>query len=547
MTQHTLPIDPAEKCYTRHPDLLCQQHAEITTYWMLAEQYNWQEDALEKLKQITQSLAENATQYHYTDIYLAAMRVIELLQFSPYTSQAIDLQHALQSLCGLLMVRAQNSQSRVESFGSSRNPPYQLLCLFENPDKYDSLLASLQAQHHRIQLGCDQKQLEKYLTLTPLPDVIILDILFQSKLSKKALSTMEIKAHLNNIPCIFISEYNDFISQLKFIETGANAHLIYPFPINQLMKTINELLMQENRQYKILLIEEEPQIVLEHQAILRQQGMDIQLLNRAENLIEMLVEFVPDLILLDTQLSDIDPYQLASLIRQENAYLHIPVIFLVTHNDEEQHLAALKAGGNDTIERHTQREHLLALIDVQLNQNQRLKKITAWDGLTGLLNHDYFILHLNASLANAERAGSPVAVAILDIDHFRDFNRQHSYWTGNIVLKQMTRALKHRLRRGDLLGRLWGGSFIIALYDADYHSAQQVVESIVKELSQAEYHLAEDHFTISISAGIAYYPGHLQTEQQAHFDVLKIAQEALQMAKEKGQGSVVIRSLTSDF
>ncbi|OUD14053.1 response regulator [Thioflexithrix psekupsensis] len=546
MTQKISPIHSPEEFYAHPPDRLCEQHAEITTYWMLAEQYGWQEEALEKLKHITQSLAENAAQHHYTDIHLAAVRVIELLQLSPYTSQPIDLQHALQSLCGVLTMRAQK-KIRTNDERLNRNPPYQLLCLFENANKYGSLLDSLQAQNHHIQLGCDQKQLEKYLTVKPLPDVIILDILFQSKLSKKALSTMEIKAHLNHIPFIFISEYNDFISQLKFIETGANAHLIYPFPISQLIKTMNELLMQEKQQYRILLIEEEQPLVLEHQAILRQQGMEVQWLNRAEHLIEMLVEFAPDLILLDTTLNDIDPYQLASLIRQENAYLHIPVIFLVTRNDEEQHLAALKAGGNDTIERHAHREHLVALIDLQLSQNQRLKKITAWDGLTGLLNHDYFILHLNASLANAERAGSPVAVAILDIDHFRDFNRQHSYWTGNIVLKQMTRALKQRLRRGDLLGRLQGGSFIVALYDADYHSAQQVIENLVKELSHAEYHLAEDCFTISISAGIAYYPGHLQIEQQAHFDVLKIAQEALQMAKEKGQGSVVIRSLVSDF
>jgi diguanylate cyclase (GGDEF)-like protein len=126
-------------------------------------------------------------------------------------------------------------------------------------------------------------------------------------------------------------------------------------------------------------------------------------------------------------------------------------------------------------------------------------------------------------------------------------NTTHGYWAGNIVLKQITRTLKQRLRRGDLLGRLYGDGFIIALHDADYASAEQVLAHLVKDLANLDCNVGNVSVKVTLSAGIAHYPGHIEVDKDPCFDILKTAEEAVRSAKKQGNGKVVIRSLSAAF
>ncbi len=542
-------LDKLQKNYiSSMPD----KHAEITTYWVLAEQSQWRGDPIDKLRNVSARLSDSSALYGYSDINVAASKVSQLLQTPPQPSQLGDLQRHLQSLCSLLTIHAQDTPPPISDYKMKQAWPQRevchLLCLVHSELRYEWLLNQLKAQSFQIELCTQPAELARILSQDNLPDMVLLDTGFYAASLQAGNPVAELKQQYSQVPLLFVSETHDFMSQLRSIQVGARAHLIQPLNVAQLLRTVDDLLMTEpNGNYRILLIEEEQKMALEHQAFLRQQGMQTYLINSPDALIEALVEFKPDLILLDTLLTHCNAYELATLIRQENAYLHIPIIFLLEENRETTHLDALNAGGNDSVARSISREHLLQLIQTQVTQSQRLYSMSAWDGLTGLLNHSHFMTHLNARIASAERAGSPVAIALLDIDDFHLVNQTHGYWIGNLVLKQVTRTLKQRLRRGDLLGRLYGDGFIIALHDADYASAQQVLESLIKDIGHSLCNVGNTALSITLSAGIAHYPGHIQVDKDPCTDILVVAKEAVKAAKQQGTGQVVIRSLTNAY
>lgn len=114
----------------------------------------------------------------------------------------------------------------------------------------------------------------------------------------------------------------------------------------------------------------------------------------------------------------------------------------------------------------------------------QLTELATKDDLTKLINRRHFQERAQEVLAQAKRHGSPTAIAILDLDHFKSINDNYGHAFGDVVLQMFARCSQSMLRPGDLLGRIGGEEFALLLPNTDLHTARQVVQRLLDRIGQ---------------------------------------------------------------
>ncbi len=171
---------------------------------------------------------------------------------------------------------------------------------------------------------------------------------------------------------------------------------------------------------------------------------------------------------------------------------------------------------------------------VRAEEGLRLAALT--DPLTGLANRRAFSQSLEEALAGVGRSGEPLAVAMVDVDHFKRVNDTHGHTVGDEVLKRVASSLSSALRRSEICARLGGEEFAVLLPGADEEAAQAVCERLRRAIrgAPAAVALGAPHVpAVTASIGVAVAaPG------EAGEVLLDRADRALYRAKNDGRDRV---------
>ena len=154
------------------------------------------------------------------------------------------------------------------------------------------------------------------------------------------------------------------------------------------------------------------------------------------------------------------------------------------------------------------------------------------DPLTRLFNRRYLDAAMPGLLAAAERRGEPLAVALVDLDHFKRINDRFGHPAGDAVLVQVGELFANSLRSPDIVCRYGGEEFCVALPGADGAGALTALSGLAARLR--ELAIRWDGHTLdglAFSAGVAVYPAH----GQAFADLIASADRALYTAKGAGR------------
>ncbi len=169
----------------------------------------------------------------------------------------------------------------------------------------------------------------------------------------------------------------------------------------------------------------------------------------------------------------------------------------------------------------------------QRRAQEHIYQLAHHDPLTGLENRFALNQHLEQLLAQARRAGQPVALLFLDLDHFKKINDSHGHQTGDLLLVEVARRLRELLRDVDIIARLGGDEFIVVMsgpLTPDLVSA--VAVRIVQSLS-APYQLGGLTMYSGASVGIAMFPD----DATSAAVLLRHADTAMYVAKAHGRGN----------
>lgn len=180
-----------------------------------------------------------------------------------------------------------------------------------------------------------------------------------------------------------------------------------------------------------------------------------------------------------------------------------------------------------------QQRLLLEQAQTALEANQReLANLTRTDALTGLSNQRAFDEALRREFKRAQRQRGLLALAVLDLDQFKQFNRAHGTAVGDAALQRVATLLSERLQRDtDVVARLGGEEFVALLPGFGMAEAQGVLEAVRDELRALRLPDGQGDLTVSVGLAAAS-PAHPYLSAQA---LLQAADEALYIAKHAGR------------
>jgi diguanylate cyclase len=164
----------------------------------------------------------------------------------------------------------------------------------------------------------------------------------------------------------------------------------------------------------------------------------------------------------------------------------------------------------------------------------QMSEVAHQDYLTGTLNRRGMDEAFEREFSRSERSGSPISVALLDIDHFKKLNDTLGHDAGDEALVHLAKVVKSALRPTDVLARYGGEEFVIILPATDQAEGIAVMTRVQRELTKNFFMHNNERTLITFSAGVAQRKG-----QQTPEEVIKRADTALYSAKHAGRNRVL--------
>ncbi|HEV2132490.1 MAG TPA: diguanylate cyclase [Longimicrobiaceae bacterium] len=307
------------------------------------------------------------------------------------------------------------------------------------------------------------------------------------------------------------------------------------------------------RRERILVVDDHPDNVEIINARLSSRGFEVETASNGEEALERVQANPPHLILLDVMMPLMDGYEVSRRIKNDDALPYIPIILVTARAETQDKVEGLDAGADDYLTKPINFPELEARVRSMLRikrlqdeldeknrelevANKRLRKLSITDGLTGLFNHRHVYELLHEEFERSKRTEEPIAIAMLDLDRFKQVNDTYGHPTGDVILYETAKILRDAAREIDMAGRYGGEEFIVILPGTTEEAAAKFAERI---RSRVESHVFRDEATevrMTVSSGVASYPMLDVDEPGA---LIKRADEALYAAKEGGRNRVV--------
>ncbi len=340
------------------------------------------------------------------------------------------------------------------------------------------------------------------------------------------------------IPIVCMSNQSGIEARLAAVRMGCQAYFTRPLDTTSLLDTLDRLTAPPQAEAgKVLIIDDSPSLAAFYAANLSEAGFVCQVVTDPLKSLEALFDHPPELILLDMNMPGASGQEIAKVIRQQDAYLSIPLVFLSAESDVGRQREAMSLGGDEFLQKPIQPEHLISAVRSRVIRYRALRALMVRDSLTGLLNHTNYKERLRAEVARAKRQNKLLSVAIIDIDHFKKVNDTYGHPAGDRVIKNLSRLLKQRLRGADVIGRYGGEEFALALPDTPIGVALGVINDLRESFAAIEQHAGKATFQNTFSAGVAecspQHPALMDAEA-----LIKAADEALYASKHGGRNRV---------
>jgi diguanylate cyclase (GGDEF)-like protein len=156
------------------------------------------------------------------------------------------------------------------------------------------------------------------------------------------------------------------------------------------------------------------------------------------------------------------------------------------------------------------------------------------DGHTGVFNRRHHTPVLDAQVQQATAAGEPLAVVLIDVDHFKSVNDRYGHAVGDQMLIDLARGLAGAARRTDTVARYGGEEFVVIMPGTDARAAAGFAEQWRRRCAACTY-TPQGPLQVTFSAGVAQLPA-----GSRHEDLLRLADEALYEAKRAGRNRIVM-------
>lgn len=354
------------------PDKLCQ----LEKLWLLVCQGDADDQAVSEFHRMAHSLAGSAGTFGAIAVGAVA-RELEI-ELKPLLN--LDEEQSVGNDAGLIDVIDEviaRLRQAVQQWQPTKLPQLAPAIEKESKSKVNDLIYLLEddvLQAERIRACLEQKdfQLRCFTRLSDfeaaceeqLPAAVVMDMVLTEgdTAGAAAIETLKLRFPVCP-PVIFISVRTDIEARLAAARAGAARYFSKPLDLTALTQTLDGLTTRvQLRPYHILVIDDDEHLLEYYATILRDAGMNVRTLNKPLEGLVVLEEYQPDLVLMDVYMPDCSGPELAQVIRQDDNWAQMPIMFLSTDSDLSRQLNAMNLGGDDFLTKPVAPGHLVSAV-----------------------------------------------------------------------------------------------------------------------------------------------------------------------------------------
>jgi two-component system cell cycle response regulator len=436
------------------------------------------------------------------------------------------------------------------------------------------LQAKLEAEYYEV-LTAPDGPTALAIAAAEKPDIVLLDVMMPGMDGFSVCRRLKDDLETRHIPVVLLTALDGRADRIAGLEAGADDFLTKPIDdvllfarvrsLTRLKSVIDELRQREasGRRMgviagvasrlggtggRILIVDDHArqaervcaELAIEHRPIIETGPETAMLAARGP----------VDLIIVNAAAKSFDGLRFAAQIRSDEATRNLPILAIVDFDERPRLVKALEIGVNDVLPRPIDPQEMAARVKTQirrkrytdyLRENLDLSlELAVTDQLTGLHNRRYMETQLDALVRRAVvGGGDPVALLVIDIDHFKKINDSFGHGVGDEVLREFAVRLASNVRAIDLPVRFGGEEFVVVMPETDLVDAHRIAERIRLHVAGSPFRVldGEELLTVTISIGVA---ASLSTDDPAK--LIKRAGDAMYEAKAHGRNRVIAKA-----
>jgi two-component system, cell cycle response regulator len=255
----------------------------------------------------------------------------------------------------------------------------------------------------------------------------------------------------------------------------------------------------------------------------------------------------PKLAILDWMMPGLDGIELCQELRKCEGDAYSYILLLTGKHNKSDVVQGLEAGADDYIVKPFEPQELkvrlhtgkrvLCLLEQVKAAREALRELASRDPLTGLWNHGAIIDILTKEITRAEREGAHVAVALVDLDHFKSINDTYGHLVGDQVLREAAQVMCSSIRPYDAVGRLGGEEFLVVLPGCDQINAVGHAERLRLALNRIAVNTPSGPVHFTASFGVTVVGPETRVDART---AIQTADSAMYDAKRAGRDRVKI-------
>ena len=313
----------------------------------------------------------------------------------------------------------------------------------------------------------------------------------------------------------------------------------------------------------ILVVDDNPDNIQFLGNLLMTQKYEIGVALNGSDALTFIEERLPDLILLDIMMPNMDGYEVCRQLKTSSQTKNIPVIFITAKVEAEDIIKGLEMGAVDYIKKPFNATELLVrvkthiglklsrekleeevkkrtLIQKELERvNNELQQLSNLDGLTKIANRRSFDNCLKKEAKIVKRENKTLSIVMCDVDHFKKYNDTYGHQMGDTCLQQIAAAISDACKRPrDLAARYGGEEFVVILPDTTPGGTLKIANTIKHDIEALQIPHSSSPVSpfVTISMGIATMP--ISDESSIETLIFK-SDKALYKAKHNGRNNIV--------
>ncbi|MGH8042265.1 MAG: EAL domain-containing protein [Rudaea sp.] len=341
------------------------------------------------------------------------------------------------------------------------------------------------------------------------PHLIVIDAAFADSLETIGERVKAARARLGRrLALLAFSESAELPVRLRAMRAGADSFIPLPVQSSEVMTRIGELLDADTADpFRVLIVEDDRAQAIFAESILRKAGMRTLAATDPLAALDRLDEFKPELILMDLYMPNCSGMELTAIIREREAFINTPIVFLSGEHDEEKHFEALNAGGDDFLSKPIRPKHLISAVTNRVRRTRSLGRralaTNPRDPVTGLYRRAHVFDHLHAQLAD-DAAAHDGGLIYIELDGAGRIRERVGLTSFDALLNQIGAFLAAHIEAKDLAARYGDTSFVLLC-----HGSGDVLVRLATDLRDRTAREVFEHegksLTVSLSFGVCAF------------------------------------------